>query len=425
MNFINDIYLLMINLSVFLATACGVHYFLKLPKNITVLFLAAPLVGTSAPIMVSIGSIVSLELSPNSTLATLPLGLMVAGTALSTIPAALLAGRIGRGKATITGFLSVFTGSLLAAFSIVKESFLLFCVSAFLIGVSLAFAQQLRFAAIESVDEKDINKALSVLMFGGIFSAFLGPEVAVVGQKAFANSIGFAGSYLFLAMMVCLSIIVLLNFRDTQVNKPKEIQISRPLLQIIRQPIFLIAMLAAALSYGLMSFIMTSTPLSMNKLYGYDLTDTKLVIQSHIAAMYLPSLVTSWLSRKIGIRYILLIGSIMFAAVVLIATQGHSFLHYWWALVILGIAWNFLFFSGTSLLHFSYYPHEKHKVQAINDFSVFTFQGFSSLMAGWVLFRYGWSGVIYASIPFVIIMFALSFYYLDHFSKLKNSNNHN
>ena len=115
----------------------------------------------------------------------------------------------------------------------------------------------------------------------------------------------------------------------------------------------------------------------------------------------------------------------MFAAVVLIATQGHSFLHYWWALVILGIAWNFLFFSGTSLLHFSYYPHEKHKVQAINDFSVFTFQGFSSLMAGWVLFRYGWSGVIYASIPFVIIMFALSFYYLDHFSKLKNSNNHN
>jgi len=191
---------------------------------------------------------------------------------------------------------------------------------------------------------------------------------------------------------------------------------------IIKQPIFIIAVMSAALSYGLMSFIMTSTPLSMHQVQGHSLADTKWVIQSHIAAMFLPSLITTWLSNKIGIKYLLLIGTIMFALVIIIAKSGHSVLHYWWALVVLGIAWNFLFFSGTSLLHHSYHAHEKHKVQAINDFSVFTFQGASSLMAGWVLFNHGWSGVIYSAIPFVVVMFFISFYYLVNRKDLIQAN---
>lgn len=410
---------LFIVVTLFLVTAVAIDKYLNLPKNITVLFLATPLVSASAPIMVFIGSIVSVSLAPDSSLATIPLGLMVAGTASSTIPAALLSGKLGRRNATLVGFVSVLAGSVLAAAAIMRETFELFCIAAFMIGVSLAFGQQLRFAAIESVGEKDVNKALSVLMFGGIFSAFIGPEVAIFGNSLFQNSIGFAGSYLLLACLICISMLIMFFYKNVDMLDVKTDSDTRSMLCIIRQPIFIIAVLAAALSYGLMSFIMTSTPLSMNKVYGFSLSDTKVVIQSHIAAMYLPSLITSWLSRKIGIRYMLLIGSLMFAFVVLIATQGHSFLHYWWALVVLGVAWNFLFFSGTSLLHYSYYAHEKYKVQAVNDFSVFTFQGFSSLVAGWVLFRYGWSGVIYSAIPFVIIMFAISFYYLDKRSKIK------
>ena len=216
--------------------------------------------------------------------------------------------------------------------------------------------------------------------------------------------------------------IIMMWFKNPGISEVEMNIPARPLLTIIKQPVFLVALGAAALSYGLMSYIMTSTPLSMHQVDGHSLNDTKWVIQSHIAAMFLPSLITTWLSNKIGIKYVLLIGTIMFAVVVLIAKSGHTVLHYWWALVVLGIAWNFLFFSGTSLLHHSYHEHEKHKVQAINDFSVFSFQGASSLMAGWVLFNFGWTGVVYSAIPFVIVMFFISFYYFFSKAPIKKVN---
>jgi MFS family permease len=409
----NAILPLILIVAALIILAVLIKKFARLPNNITVLFLAQPLISASAPIMVFIGGILSTKMASNPQLVTLPLSLMVAGTASATIPAAMLAKKLGRRYASILGFVNALVGSIIAGFAVINHNFLLFSVAAFLIGLSTAFAQQLRFAAIESIDnEKDINKALSVLMFAGIFSALIGPEVAMLSNSLFADTLGFAGAFFGLTIMILLAMLIMLWFKNPIIST-EEINIpARPLLTIIKQPIFIIALLAAALSYGLMSFIMTSTPLSMHQLHGHSLADTKWVIQSHIAAMYLPSLFTTWLSNRIGIKYILLIGAIMFALVVAIATMGHSVLHFWWALIVLGIAWNFLFFSGTSLLHLSYHQHEKHKVQAVNDFSIFSFQGASSLLAGWVLFNYGWSGVVYASIPFVIIMFVISIYYI-------------
>ncbi len=419
-NLIDNLTPLILVISILVLVAYLIKKFSQLHRNITVLFLAGPLVSASAPIMVFIGSILSSKMSPDPSLVTLPLGLMVAGTASATIPAAMLAKKIGRRYASIIGFFNVFFGAILAGFAVISQSFVQFCIAAFVIGLSTAFAQQLRFAAIESVDEKDINKALSVLMFAGIFSAMIGPEVAMLGSNIFADSIGFSAAFFGLAIMSVLSMIIMLWFKNPVISEVEMDIPARPLLEIIKQPIFIIALLAAALSYGLMSYIMTSTPLSMHQVHHHSLSDTKWVIQSHIAAMFLPSLITTWLSNKIGIKNILLIGSTMFALVLVIATQGYSVLHYWWALTILGVAWNFLFFSGTSLLHFSYHEHEKHKVQAINDFSVFTFQGASSLMAGWVLFNYGWDGVIISAVPFVIVMFIISMYYFLNTNKLKN-----
>jgi len=398
-------------LSVLIIVAFLIRRFANLSENITILFLAGPMVSSSAPIMVFIGSIVSSQMIKDASLATLPLGLMVAGTASATIPAAMLAKRFGRRNASIIGFLNVLFGAVLSGFAVLNHSFVWFCIGAFFIGLSTAFSQQLRFAAIESVDEQDVNKSLSILMFAGIFSAIIGPEVAMLGNNIFASSIGFAGAFFGLAGLTIVAMVIMLWFKNPVISITEQNMPARGLFTIIKQPIFIIALLAAALSYGLMSYIMTSTPLSMHQVHNHSLASTKFVIQSHIAAMFLPSLLTTWLSNKIGIKNILLLGSFMFAIVLVIATQGHSVLHYWWALIILGIAWNFLFFSGTSLLHLCYHDHEKHKVQAINDFSIFSLQGASSLMAGWVLFNYGWSGVIISAIPFVIIMFIISFYY--------------
>lgn len=389
-------------------TTLLLNKFANLPKSISVLFLLQPLVGAAIPIMVFIGGIVSIKMSPSAGLITLPLGLTVAGVASATIPASYLANKLGRRNATILGMLSALIGSIIAGYSILSNNFYLFCVTGFLIGITTAFAQQLRFAAIESVnDERNINKALSVLMFSGLFAAFLGPEIAMFGSTVFKNTIGFAGVFFVLALMVLAAMVIMLWFEDNDSNKQIADEPIRPLKTIIKQPIFIISICASALGYGLMSYIMTATPLSMHQIDGHSLNDTKWVIQSHIAAMFIPSLITTWLSNKIGIKYVLVIGSFMFAVVILIARSGHSVLHYWWALIILGIAWNFLFFSGTSLLHHSYREHEKHKVQAINDFGVFSFQGISSLMAGWVLLNYGWNTVVYSAIPFVIVMFII------------------
>ena len=132
---------------------------------------------------------------------------------------------------------------------------------------------------------------------------------------------------------------------------------------------------------------------------------------SHIAAMFIPSLFTGFLVKKIGLKHLLLLGTIIYTVVALIAFSGEQVVHYWWALLLLGIGWNFLYLTGTSLLPQSYHASERHKVQAINDFIIFGFQATASLLAGWVLFKAGWHGVVMSSIPFILLLFIVSWYY--------------
>jgi MFS family permease len=422
---LNNIITLSVIFTALIVIAYLIHTRFKLPNNISLLFLSQPLISSTTPVIVFIGGILSTKISPDPSLVTLPLSLMIAGVASATVPAAFLAKKLGRRKATLIGFSFALLGMILAGFSALYSHFYLFLASTFITGLSIAFAQQLRFAALESIeDPKKSSKALSVLMFSGIFAALIGPEVVILSKNLFSDDFSYAGSFFGIAILVLIAMLIMSRFEEIEVEHHLYKAKARPTLQIIKQPLFIIALLSAALSYGLMSFVMTSTPLSMHQLHGHSLESTKIVIQSHIAAMYLPSLITTWLNHKIGIKYILLIGSMMFAAVVVIASFGHSFLHYWWALIMLGVAWNFLFFSGTMLLHRAYKTNEKHKIQAINDFSVFSFQGVSSLLAGWVLFNYGWQGVVNASIPFVVIMFVMSFYYIFILRKNTINNEH-
>ncbi|MEZ5470925.1 MAG: MFS transporter [Marinicella sp.] len=391
-------------------TAWLIHRYANLHSNITLLFLAQPLMAAAAPMMVFIGGIISKDMAPNPSLVTLPLSLMIAGTATATIPAALLAKKYGRRKATMMGFCSGIVGGSLAIYSVKNSQFYLFVGSAFVMGFSGAFAQQLRFAAIESLaDTKDIPKAVSILMLTGIFAALIGPELAFVSKQWLADETPYTGTFIGIILLSILAILVIAKFQAPPIVELKSNAPSRPIRTIIKQPVFIVALGAAALGFGLMSFVMTATPLSMHEVHHHSLENTKWVIQSHVAAMYLPSLITIWLGKRFETKYFLLLGTLMFIGVVIIASQGHELLHYWWALILLGIGWNFLFYSGTTLLPKSYENHERHKVQAINDFSVFTFQGISSLMAGWVLYNYQWQGILYTCIPFLIIMLAKTF----------------
>lgn len=387
----------------------------NLPRNISLLFMAQPLVMSSAPIIVFIGGLLASELTTNASLATLPISLMILGVAAGSIPTAAIAKFKGRKFAFFTGFSCLLIASLLAIISTKLALFELFTLASFLFGLGGAFIQQLRFAAIESTDnEEDIPKILSILMLSGVFSAFLGPEIAVTAKDWLNSPYGYAGSFFLLALFICLAALIMIFFEEPDIKEISNTGDARSLSIIAKQPIFLIAICTATIGFALMSYLMTATPLSMHHMQGHSLNETKWVIQSHIAAMYLPSLLTPWLVKRITLKGLLIVGSVIYIAVGLIAFFGQEVIHYWWSLILLGIGWNFLFLTGTSLLPQSYRTCERHKVQATNDFVLFGFQAFASLMAGWVLFAGGWNSVVLTSLPFIVALFIVNVIYIRY-----------
>mgnify|MGYP005988069211 FL=1 len=410
---------ILITIALLLITAFILSRVFTLPRNIWLLFISQPLVMSASPIIVFIGGILSSEMANDPSLATLPITLMILGVAAGSIPAAMLAKNKGRKFAVYTGLSCSLIAVIIALFSAKLALFELFCFASMLIGIGGAFTQQLRFAAIESsLNKEDVPKILSILMLSGVFAAFLGPEVAVVGKDWLNSPYGYAGSFLLLAALILCAMLMMLAFKNPPVTSNETVGEPRALNVIIKQPIFLIAVCTATIGFALMSYLMTATPISMHHMQGHSLQETKWVIQSHIAAMYIPSLFTPWLVKYLKLKGLMLIGTVIYAIVALIALSGHEVMHYWWALILLGIGWNFLFLTGTSLLPESYHASERHDVQATNDFILFGFQAAGSLLAGWVLFNAGWHWVVLTSLPFILILFTVVAFYHRHQKKL-------
>ena len=367
---------------------------------------ALMMAGTS--LMVLIAGIIGTQFAPSPGLATLPVALTIVGLAMSTLPTGRLQNRFGRRKVFISyGFIAVLAANF-AALSLVYQSFAGFCLAAILMGWSGAAGHQYRFAAMESVPAELAPKATSVLLFGGILAAAIGPEIAVRGQHLLATE--FAGSYLLLAGVYALGIILISFYRETRVSSEQHALKGRPLLQIMRSPVVILAVAASAVGYGVMSFVMTAGPVSMHEHAGHDMQATKWVLQSHIAAMYLPSLIYPWLFSKMAYKGMMWAGVAALLLCLFIGSINTEFIHYWLTMVILGIGWNFLFLSGTNLLRYGYRDEERFKVQSFNDFLVFSIQGIASLSSGWFLFHWGWQGVLFASLPLVLVFALLALF---------------
>jgi MFS family permease len=380
----------------------------NVPLQVWRLMLAYALMMAGTSLMVLIAGIIGTQFAPSPGLATLPVALTIVGLALSTLPTGRLQNRFGRRKVFISyGFLAVIA-ALLAALSLVYQSFGGFCMAAILMGWSGAAGHQYRFAAMESVSAEQAPKATSVLLFGGILAAAVGPEIAVRGQHLLASP--FAGSYLLLAGVYCLGIVLMSFYHDTRLSSSRQTLQGRPLLQIMRSPVVVLAVAASALGYGVMSFVMTAGPVSMHEHAGHGMQATKWVLQSHIAAMYLPSLVYPWLYSRMGYKGLMWTGVAALLLCLFIGSINTQFIHYWLTMVILGIGWNFLFLSGTNLLRYGYREEERFKVQSFNDFLVFSIQGIASLSSGWFLYHWGWQGVLYASVPLVLAFALLAWF---------------
>jgi MFS family permease len=359
--------------------------------------------GTS--LMVLIAGIIGTEFAPTPGLATLPIALVIVGVASATLPTGRLLNRWGRRKIFLAYGVLAMLGAVFAAYSLVTATFTGYCMAAFIIGWAAAAGHQYRFAALEHVPPQFAAKATSFLLFGGILAAFVGPELAVRGRHLLETE--YAGSYLLLCVGYVLGLVIISFYRDTVVAVEEHAGKSRPLADILRSPVIILAICAAALGYGIMSFLMTATPISMHQHAGHSLEATKFVIQSHIAAMYLPSLVYAWLQGRLGYRGMLWTGIAAYVVCLGVALVNTEFVNFWLALVILGIGWNFLFLSGTNLLPMGYRPEERFRVQSVNDFMVFSIQAIVSLSSGWFLFHWGWNGLLWACFPPVLVFIIL------------------
>jgi MFS family permease len=374
-------------------------------RNVPILSLSRALGMAGASVVVLLGGIIGSELAPSPALATLPISLMIVGAALFAIPAAMLMKRIGRRRGFLAGSAMAGLAALLAAYAVAGESFGLFCLATLFLGANGAFAQQYRFAAAESVAPRNAGRAVSFVLLGSILAGFFGPELAK-RTKDWLGTGAYIGPFVSLALVYGFVTLLLFFFRDVAARDDESLGAERPLGEIAAQPSFLVALLAGAVSYGAMSFVMTATPIQLHNLEGYSLDQTAWVIQSHIIAMYLPYLLTGLLLERLGILRAMLIGVAGLFASVALAMLARDLVHYWGALVLLGVGWSFLFVGATLLLTRSYRPAERFKTQAANDFIIFGVQAVASLSAGAVIYSADWGLLNLIVVPFLVLVLA-------------------
>ncbi|MCP5162562.1 MAG: MFS transporter [Hahellaceae bacterium] len=372
-----------------------------MPTNVWLLMVCGAIAMCGAPMMVFVGGIVGAGLAPQASLATLPLAMMVVGTATVIVPVTLLMQRFGRKIILISGALTGGLASLGLAFSLHAGSFWGFVSAAFLLGANLAVVQQYRFAAMESVPVVQAGHAAARVLLGGLVAAIVGPELAVRFKSA--GGAEFVGSFIALASLYAVVAALLCCYRMVPAAKAGgENRQGRPWGELLRLPALWAAIVSAAVGYAMMSFIMTATPVSMHLHFGHSLEDTKWVIQSHILAMFIPSFFSGALIARWGVFRLLIAGVVAYLVSMMVASSGQGVVQFWLALIFLGIGWNFLFVGGTALLPSVYRHQEQYRVQALNEFCVFGVQATAALSSGWVAHRFGWDAIVWGCLPLLV-----------------------
>ena len=374
-------------------------------RNTLILSIAQGLSITTTNINMINTGLVGTILSTNSALATIPLSLQFLTIALTLIPVSLLMGKFGRRPMFLIGALCAFIGCLIIAFSILSKSFSLFILGSILLGFSQANQQFYRYAAADNVSSNLKSKAISLVLAGGVIAAIVGPEISKYSFDFFPNYI-YLASYLFAALIQILNFIILVFIK---IEKPKLNQNPvRPLSSILFQKQLIIAILAAAIGYSLMSFIMTATPLQIVNVCKLGDEASASVIQWHVIAMFTPSFFTGFIIMKLGSRKVMMIGVLIYIVSISFAIIGQTVQHFWLSLFLCGLGWNFLYVGGSDVIAKSALPEERAKVQGVTDFIIFSFVAIGSFLAGVLHTKLGWEIMMfYTSIPIIILLISI------------------
>lgn len=367
-------------------------------RNVAVLAACQALLFTNNSTLIALNGLVGYALATDKRLATLPVTGWVIGAALTTYFASLLMKRIGRQRGFMFGTCVGIVGALICSTAIYIGHFWLFCFGAIVFGVYNAFGQYYRFAAADTGSADFRSKAISLVIAGGLVGGILGPTTSRFTMDLLPTM--YLGAYL---ALIGVLVVVLLVLRQLRIPLPTEKEAhsrGRPLAQIIRQPAYIVAVVAAGFGYGIMNLLMTATPLAMG-VCGHPYSAAATVISWHVIGMFAPSFFTGSLIKRFGVLNVMMAGVGINFACVMIALAGVEIENFWFALVLLGIGWNFLFVGGTTLIAESYRPEERAKAQGANDLAIFIIMATSSFSSGLVLEASGWAALNYLAIPFI------------------------
>ncbi|MEX2407700.1 MAG: MFS transporter, partial [Rhodovibrionaceae bacterium] len=336
--------------------------------------------------------------------ATLPLALQFLGMVCSTLPASMIMRRWGRRAGFTLGAGIGALGGAISMAAVFAADFTLLCLGSVLIGSAAAHAQYYRFAAADTATEAFRSRAISLVLAGGVAAAFIGPELAKQTRTLF-EPVLFAGGYLAIIMLMLLTILLLRWVRIPVATYAPGASSGRPLLEIMRQPVFIVAALGAMVGYGTMNLVMVSTPLAMLAC-AHPFESAAFVIQLHVLGMYAPSFFTGHLIHRFGLRPVMGAGALLLLGCVAVTVSGIAVANFAVGLILLGLGWNLLFVGGTTMLTQAYRPEEKAKVQAINDFLVFGTVAATAFLSGAVYDLYGWNVLNFLLIAPVLLVLA-------------------
>jgi predicted MFS family arabinose efflux permease len=370
-------------------------------RNVLLLAICQALFVCSQSTLFLVGGLVGFALAPDKAWATLPVTCTILGTALATVPASLYMRRLGRRTGFMTGACLAIVGGFVAAAAIATADFWLFSVGTFLFGCYHAFCQYYRFAAADAAEPAFKSKALSLVLAGGVIAGFIGPELANQTREL-VDPFSYLATVLVLSLLALLALVLVSRTSLPRLSGEEQAASGRPIGTIMAQPRFLVAVLASMIGFGVMSLIMTATPLAMIGC-GFHDSDAGFVIQWHILGMFGPSFFTGHLIARFGVPNVMAAGVAALAATLAFTLSGIEIGNFWLGLILLGIGWNFLFIGGSTLLTDCYAPAERAKTQAAHDFLVFATTASASLLSGTLLAGFGWTTVNLIAMPLVAL----------------------
>lgn len=376
-------------------------------RNVIVLVMAQAILGSQMPMIFIVAGLAGQSLASNVCLATLPISMIIIATMLSATPMSSLMQRWGRRAGFMTGTAFGAVGGAVGAYGLYVASFPLFLLGSLLTGVYFSAHGFYRFAAADMASENYRPKAISYVMAGGLASALLGPQLVKLTSDAYV--VPFLGTYF---AVIVLNVLGSLLFLGLDIPRPKPVAEDDPKgrsrAELIRDPRIAVAIICAMVSYALMNLVMTSTPLAVVGC-GFTKSNAADVVSGHVLAMYAPSFFTGHLIVRFGVERIVGLGLLILAAAGAVALSGVELANFFVALILLGLGWNFGFIGATTMLANAHAPHERGRMQGLNDLLVFGGVAIASVASGGLMNCSGgspvegWTAVNMAMVPFLVL----------------------